>query len=264
MKKATNQYSQLIELIFKKHFRKGITEFVFEREELEKFAQQLKIRNLGDAIYTFRYRQGLPASITSTAGKGQSWLIRPAGKSKYKFVLSDAATHIVPNLQLIQIKIPDSTPGLIAKHALNDEQALLAKLRYNRLVDIFTQLACYSLQNHLRTAVKSMGQIETDEVYVAVGRNGSQYVIPLQAKGGRDKISVIQIEQDLEMCRARFPSLVCRPLAAQFLPDEGIAIFEFQETPKGIKIVSEKHYRLVSPAELSDAELKSYQQLSDQ
>ena len=42
-------------------------------------------------------------------------------------------------------KIPDSTPGLIALYALTDEQSLLAKLRYNRLIDIFTQLTCYTL-----------------------------------------------------------------------------------------------------------------------
>jgi hypothetical protein len=47
------------------------------------------------------------------------------------------------------IKVPDATPGVIAKYALSDEQALLAKLRYNRLVDLFTAITCYSLQSHL-------------------------------------------------------------------------------------------------------------------
>jgi len=41
-------------------------------------------------------------------------------------------------------------------YALGDEQALLAKLRYNRLLDIFTGVVCYSLQNHLRTNVPGM------------------------------------------------------------------------------------------------------------
>lgn len=40
------------------------------------------------------------------------------------------------------IRLPDSTPGVIAKYAMFDEQALLARLRYNRLLDIFTGLAC--------------------------------------------------------------------------------------------------------------------------
>ena len=48
----------------------------------------------------------------------------------------------------MSIKIPDATPGIVQKYALADEQALLAKLRYNRLLDIFTGVTCYSLQNH--------------------------------------------------------------------------------------------------------------------
>jgi len=48
------------------------------------------------------------------------------------------------------IKIPDATPEIVAAYALSDEQALLAKVRYNRLLDIFLGVAAYSLQNHLR------------------------------------------------------------------------------------------------------------------
>jgi hypothetical protein len=45
-------------------------------------------------------------------------------------------------------------------------------MRYNRLLDIFTGVACYSLQNHLRTTVPDVGQVETDELYVGVDKNG--------------------------------------------------------------------------------------------
>lgn len=49
---------------------------------------------------------------------------------------------------------------------MSDEQALLARVRYNRLLDIFLGLATYSLQNHLRTSVTDIGQIEVDEICV--------------------------------------------------------------------------------------------------
>ena len=90
-------------------------------------------------------------------------------------------------------------------YALNDEQALLAKLRYNRLIDIFTGVACYSLQSHLRTFVEEVGQTETDEIYVGVDKRGAQFVFPVQAKGARDRINVVQIEQDIAMCAEKFP-----------------------------------------------------------
>ena len=108
------------------------------------------------------------------------------------------------------MKIPDNTPEIIAAHALSDEQALLARLRYNRLIDIFLGITTYSLQNHLRTTVRDIGQIEIDEVYVGVDRRGCQYVIPVQAKGGSDQLSVVQTKQE--------PGVLRRPIPAPSVP----------------------------------------------
>ena len=52
---------------------------------------------------------------------------------------------------LATTKIPDGTPSIVRKYSISDEQALLAIVRYNRLIDIFLGVTCYSLQNHLRT-----------------------------------------------------------------------------------------------------------------
>lgn len=79
---------------------------------------------------------------------------------------------------------------MVAKYAFSDEQAVLARVRYNRLIDVFLGIACYSLQNHLRTSVRGMGQVETDELYVGVDKRGVQYVIPVQAKSGTNNIRV--------------------------------------------------------------------------
>jgi hypothetical protein len=141
---------------------------------------------------------------------------------------------------------------------LNDEQALLAKIRYNRLIDIFTGVTCYSLQNHLRTTLSEMGQVETDEVYVGIDKQGVHYIFPVQAKGGKDKIGVVQIGQDFAMCAEKFPNAVGRPIAAQFMDDDTIVLFEFAQTEEGIRILTEKHYRLVAPDELSEQEIEEY------
>lgn len=159
---------------------------------------------------------------------------------------------------MAETKVPDSTPGVIAMYALSDEQALLAKLRYNRLIDIFTGVACYSLQSHLRTTVPGLGQVETDEIYIGVDKRGAHYVFPVQAKGGIDVLSIVQIEQDIALCAAKFPSLICRPIAAQFMEDDLIALFEFEEGKNGVAISSEKHYRLVPGEEVTPDDLKAY------
>ena len=161
---------------------------------------------------------------------------------------------------LVETKLPDATPGIIDKYTLSDEQALLAKLRYNRLIDVFTGLTCYSLQNHLRTTAPNVGQVEIDEIYIGLDKRGVHYVLPVEAKGGSDRIGVVQIEQDFAVCGAKFPNLICRLIAAQFMEDDLIALFEFERTREGIEVSAEKHYRLVQPEEVTTQELATYQQ----
>ena len=258
--KGPNRYTRILESIFVKHYKEGASEIEFERAEINQAAEELGIalpKNLGDILYSFRYRTALPKSITSKTPKGFEWIIRPAGKGKYKLVAVKQSS-ITPSNILAETKIPDATPGVIVKYSMSDEQALLAKLRYNRLIDIFTGLTCYSLQSHLRTTLKDGSQVETDEIYVGLDKRGVHYVLPVQAKGGRDKLGIVQIEQDFELCRLKFPQLTCRSIAAQFMNDNLIALFEFEQTLEGIKVSSEKHYRLVKSDELSPDELRSY------
>ncbi|MCC5840208.1 MAG: hypothetical protein JJT96_08795 [Opitutales bacterium] len=194
----TNRYLLLIEDIFFSKFQAGLTDLAFERADLEASARKLGIalpKNLGDVIYAIRYRLALPESIIRTQPPGQEWIIAGTGRSRYAFRLV-IVNRIIPNPNLIAIKIPDATPEIVSAYALSDEQALLAKIRCNRILDIFLGMATYSLQNHHRTSVKDIGQVEIDEIYVGVDRNGCQYVIPVQAKGGRDQLSIVQTQQD--------------------------------------------------------------------
>jgi hypothetical protein len=264
MVKPKNRYTQIIESIFAQKYKKGAKEVLFERDDLVQTAEKLGIslpKNLGDVLYSFRYRVCLPETIKKYAPEGLEWVIRHIGKAKYKFSLS-SMPRIIPNELLAETKIPDATPGIILRYALNDEQALLAIIRYNRLVDIFTGVTCYSLQNHLRTTVPEMGQIETDEIYVGVDQRGAQYVFPVQAKGGSDQLGIVQIEQDFALCGRKFASLICRPIAAHFIKDNCIALFAFEENEKGIAVSAEKHYHLVDSEEMTDDDLKTYRERS--
>jgi hypothetical protein len=260
--KAANRYAQIIERIFFSHHTEGANEVCFERKEIETVAQDLEInlpKNLGDIVYSFRYRVALPTAIREKATEGKQWVIRPAGRSKYCFALV-AEHNIVPTPMKAETKIPDATPGLVAMYSLDDEQALLARLRYNRLVDIFTGVTCYSLQNHLRTFLAGIGQVETDEIYIGVDKKGRHYVFPVQAKGGTDKLNIVQIEQDFALCASKFPALICQPLGAQFMEGNLIALFEFESTPEGVKLAQEEHYRLVPSNQITPEILKTYQE----
>lgn len=260
MAKTDNRYTKIIEHIFSGKYKSGDREVEFHRDELVSAATKLGIKlpkNLGDVVYSFRYRVDLPDSIRNRAPEGLEWVIRPIGQAKYKFSLANFP-KITPNTLLAETKIPDATPGIIVKHAFSDEQGLLARLRHNRLIDIFSGVACYSLQSHLRTTVPGIGQVETDEIYVGIDKQGAQYVFPVQAKGRTDRIGIVQIEQDLALCADKFPQLICRPIAVQFMEDDLIALFSFEETDNGISMSEERHYRLVTPEHMTDEDLAAY------
>jgi hypothetical protein len=260
MPKTRALYEALIVRIFNDHYKKGVDAFEFDRTEIETVAAELKLRlpkNLGDLIYSFRYRKSFPKEIVATEIGKKQWIILPAGRSKYRFKLAKLA-QIVPRPGLISTKIPDATPQIIAAYALTDEQALLARVRYNRLIDIFLGIVTHSLQNHLRTTVKNMGQIEIDEIYVGVNKTGQQFVIPVQAKGGTDKLAVIQTIQDLAYCAEKFPGLAARAISAQFMQDDVIALFELTLEDDEVKLVDERHYCLVPAKSISNGDLKKY------
>ena len=255
-----NRYGAIIERVFDQHFKRGVKEFEFTREEFAEAAKTLEIvlpKNLGDVIYSVRYRVELSDTIKAKAGIGNEWIIEGAGQGSYRFK-QVRLNRVVPREELITIKVPDATPEIIAAYALGDEQALLAKVRYNRLVDVFLGITTFSLQNHLRTTVTGIGQIEIDEIYVGIDRHGRQFVVPVQAKGGSDRHGVVQTQQDIACCAQKFPDLICRAISAQFMTNDRIAMFELMIVDGDVKVVDEKHYQLVAASGISKADLQQY------
>lgn len=258
-----SRYRQILERVFFGRYVQGATEVEFSRDDVEVAARDLgySIRNIPDVLYNQRYRGGSSTRMAATAPAGEAWMIESLGKregdSAYKFVLRRIST-ILPRDDMAETKVPDATPGIISMYSRSDEQALLATVRYNRLLDIFTGVTCYSLQSHLRSNVPNRGQVETDELYVGVDKRGVHYVFPVQAKGGRDQLSVQQIEGDIALCRQVWPALVCRPVAAQFIRRDLIALFLFEEQGGTAAVASERHYRLVPPEGISPEDLVLY------
>ena len=265
---------RLIAKIFADRYRPGMNEVPFPRDDIVAAAEALgeaRPKNIGDIVYSLRYRMDLLSSLWEEAPSGREWAIFPGGNAVY--VLRLVPVNLIkPRDGLRVVKLPDATPGVISSYAMSDEQALLARVRYNRLLDVFTGLACSSLQSHLRTSVTienaitgkpSSSQVETDELYVGLDEHGAHYVLPVQAKGGSDALSVIQIWQDFRVAEQKFPELRPRPVAAQFMDNDDIALFEFDEHDGEITIERERHYRLVEPDDLSLAELRSYRGASE-
>lgn len=257
-----NLYTRILEDIFENGFEPTKMEVRFTRKDITATCKKLGLEppsNIGDLLYTFRYRADIPASIASKAPPDTTWVVWPAGRSMYRLAPSKHP-DFPPSPHFAETKVPDSTPGIVLMYSRGDEQALLARIRYNRLVDIFTGVTTYPLQSHWRTFVKEFGQIETDEVYVGIDKRGAQYVFPVQAKDNSDTLHVVQVAQDFEACKVNFPGLICRPIGAQFMDENLIALFQFEGRGTNFSVAKEAHYRLVPPADLSIDDLASYRQ----
>ena len=256
----TNRYKAILERVFFDRYVEGATVVEFEREDIETTASALTIKlpkNLGDVVYSMRYRTPLPERVLATQPEGLEWIIDGMGRAKYAFKLVKA-NRIRPNESLISIAIPDATPEFIRAYALDDEQALLAIVRYNRLIDTFLGLTTYSLQNHLRTTVKGIGQIEIDELYIGLDTHGCHYAIPVQAKGGKDQIGIVQTTQDIRFVEQRYPGVRCRPVSAQFMDEGVVAMFELTLQDGEVKVVEERHYKLVPATDIDQTAIRAY------
>ena len=252
-----SKYDQIIEKVFFDNYKVGAKRVPFVRDELAHASEKLgipRIRNLGDIPYSYRFRKNLPANILNTLAPGREWIITGSGIGRYEFRIASPA-KIQPSPNLKRIKIPDATPQILKKYAAGtDEQALLSKIRYNRLVDIFLGITCYSIQNHLRTTVDGIGQIEVDEIYIGVDSRGVHYSIPCQAKSPGDSFGIVQAMQDMALSKTTYPNTICRPLVLQFLDDDNVAIAEVDVVEEDeefrLLIVDEKHYSLVEKSKI--------------
>ncbi len=68
----------------------------------------------------------------------------------------------------------------------------------------------------------------------------------------------MQIEHAIALCSEKFSDLIAIPIAAQFMADNLIALFQVEETENGLAVAAEKHYRLVRADALSSEEIQNY------
>ncbi len=258
-----DKYSRVIEWVFMKFYKRNAKVVPFSRDDLVTAHDVLNLprtKNIGDIPYSFRFRKDLPESITKTTPPKTEWIILGAGPANYEFRLA-APGKISPSANRERIPVLDATPEIVRQYAPGtDEQALLARARYNRLIDLFLGLTCYSIQNHLRTTVVDVGQIEVDEIYLGVNKRGAHFVIPCQAKSPGDRFGIVQVMQDMLLCRQKYPTAICRPIALQFQDENDVAILELSTSNDDdilrLNVVDEKHYRLSVRSEISAEDIQ--------
>ena len=246
-KRAPKNYDIIISALFESVFREGGREFDFTQDQIVHIAGELGIslKNPPDVVYTYRSRSHLPSSIR----KRGNWLIKSKGKGKFAFVKTDKSPFIEIQSGLLPITIPNAMPEIVEKHTTSDEQALISAIRYNRLVDIFTDVTCFHIQSHVRTTIEGEGQVEIDELYVGIDTDGNEYVLPLEAKSAheRERLGWMQIANMVKYAHQNYPSLKCKPIAAKRGANNQVYLLEFSDNPdwESIAIVQMKLYEFV-------------------
>ena len=99
------RYSALMSSIFLDVYKPKSRELRFSREDIVAAATKLGMKlpkNIGDVIYSFRYRNQFPAEILATQPNGYEWIIVGAGKSEYLFKLVPF-NRILPNSNILSI-----------------------------------------------------------------------------------------------------------------------------------------------------------------
>src|ERR1700730_13486978 len=99
--RKANRYQAILVKIFSNHGGSNKKDFLFERDEIRTVANQLKIqlpKNIGDVLYSQRYRAEWHEAIKSAIPKGHDLVILPAGKSRYRFKLVRGSSRVIPRL----------------------------------------------------------------------------------------------------------------------------------------------------------------------
>jgi hypothetical protein len=200
------------------------------------------ILNIPDVVYTYRVgRSPLPDAVL----KHGSWTITGIGKSRYVFARLTRAPYIDIPADLEVIPILDATPGIVLRYQKTDEQAVLARVRHNRLVDTFTGLTTYHLQGHFRTTVRSVGQVEIDDLYIGLNSDGESFILPVEGKAGspRERIGVVQITQMVKFARQNFRGLPIRPIGIKVMPDDTLVFLEFNDENDSNRVATKRYRR---------------------
>ena len=241
-----NKYDKLLASIFKVKWKASLTEVPFSKDEVIEAAAKLdlRIKNLADVIYTYRSRRPMPGEILKTG----NWVIAARGSGLYAFVKIVGETTVTIPDSLKVYPIPYAVPEIVAQNLARDEQGMLTIVRYNRILDVFSGLACFHLQSHIRTQIPEHGQVEIDELYVGVDKDGQGFVLPVEAKEEGERLGLDKAVALTLFAQARFPKLICRPVA---IIRRGLHLFdcvEFEPAEELSKVVvlEMRRYHLVS------------------
>lgn len=155
---------------------------------------------------------------------------------------------ISPRSDMFPIKIPDATPGIVTAYVLNRKQNILARVRYNRLVDMFLGIITFSLQNTF-LSLDGETSIALDELYVGCDKFGRQFAIVVFIDA--DEALCENLTEVFDRINRRHPDLITRSIVINESHDGRLSMLEIAIEADQIQVLTERCYKLVPPKSIS-------------
>ncbi len=200
-------------------------EIVFSQSDLREAAARLgsTVRNFPDLTYNQRSRAPIPKELAARGFRS----IEARGRGRFALVRIEDTIEVGDSVQTRVVaggRIPPAIRALVSK----DEQGILSAANYLDLISDFLGCSSLRLQGHLRTTGRMGQQAEVDELYVTILRDDQAgAVVPIEAKGVRERISRSQVRSVVDTVLFRFPALDVIPLVLKMEPDGRLLLVRF-------------------------------------
>lgn len=147
------------------------------------------------------------------------------------------------------VPVVDVTPRAVLDHVLGADAVLLARVRHNKLIDRLLKCTVHSLHTNLNCWTSTFGEVTVGEVYHAVNKRGTAFVVAVQAKNSSPEFGPEQAKMDLAVCEKLFPGITPRFVHVElehFSWGDVVVMYCLRHNKRGIQFDDEGHYRLVS------------------
>jgi hypothetical protein len=71
---------------------------------------------------------------------------------------------------------------------------------------------------------------------------------------------VVQAKQDIAWCNQKYPGIRCRAISVQFMSERRIAMFELTVEKEMVKVVDERHYKLLPAKSIDKSAIRDYRE----
>ena len=218
-----------VDYLMKNNFINSLTPISFERTDiLEICAKEFgkAPKNLGDIIYSLRYRLDYLSTYDYLLEKDYTWTLLSTGIGKYE--LSPLKKLRIPSLESEDIiYIKDNTPKHIHELRPLNDQSLLMKIIQNDILNEFLQDDLVFLQAHHKVNLQNWGQAEIDGILAS---NYSPHLYLVEVKGYTEVIAWPQMIQLKMYAQQNHSDTPFTPLFIQSHKDWSFSVVQFDYT----------------------------------